>query len=82
MPFDWMHSRIPEGVQQRNRQHRIRMHRDEIRYRAGLFRRLGHPQDYAVHRCLGNVAWGFELGGHTPLEHDDIVSIVREVYGR
>ena len=54
MPFDWMStsSHAP---------HRSASdaYANEVRERAGLFRRLGHPKATAIHRCLGDGCRAF-----------------------
>ena len=77
MPFDWMStsSHAP---------HRSASdaYANEVRERAGLFRRLGHPKATAIHRCLGNIAWAFSASGQPPLSAAQVRKIVGEVYDR
>ncbi len=82
MAFDWMHATLPEHLHARHVAAREAMHRDEIRARAALLRRLGYPADYAVHRCLGNLDWGFELRGEPPVDREAVHALVEAVYSR
>lgn len=82
MPFDWMHAHVPAAVQERNARNRRAMHEDDVRIRSSLLRRLGYPQDYAVHRCLGNQQWAFELRGTPALEVGEVNTLVEAVYKR
>lgn len=82
MSFDWMHAHVPDFIVDRNRSHQRKMHEDEVRVRAALLRRLGHAQEQALHRCLGNEQWAFEMKGASPLTEQDIRAIVEGVYKR
>ena len=82
MPFDWMHAELPEDVPTKAAAARPRVQAEDVRARAGLLRRLGHPEDYALHRCLGNLAWAFELRGDASLSDAEVRVIVAEVYAR
>jgi hypothetical protein len=77
MPFDWMHTARAEP-----RRTAAEAYADEIRERAGLFRRLGHERSTAVHRCLGNIAWAFSDSGSPPLSAAQVRKIVGEIYDR
>lgn len=80
MAFDWYESKVPKQVQARFPESRKRMHEQEIRYRAGLYRRLGRDQETAVARCLAQLSWGYEAGGEAPVAEADVRRIVGEVY--
>lgn len=80
MAFDWYESKVPQAVQARFPESRKRMHEQEIRYRAGLYRRLGWDRDVAVARCLAHLGWGYETGGEAPVSEADVQRIVGEVY--
>ncbi len=77
MPFDWMNTEPPSP-----RRSCAEAYADEIRERAGLFRRLGHDKSTAVHRCLGNIAWAFSASGQPPISAAQVRKIVGEVYDR
>ena len=77
MPFDWMTTATP--APQRSCSD---AYADEIRDRAGLFRRLGHDKATAIHRCLGNIAWAFSGSGQPPISAAQVRKIVGEVYER
>jgi len=77
MPFDWMSTEAHTP-----RRSRADACADEIRARAGLFRRLGHDKATAIHRCLGNIAWAFSESGQPPLSAAQVRKIVNDVYDR
>ncbi len=77
MPFDWMHTVLANPTRSREE-----AFADEIRDRAGLFRRLGHERAHAIHRCLGNIAWAFSESGTPPVTAAQVRKIVGEVYDR
>jgi hypothetical protein len=81
-PFDWMSYEVPAAVLERNASHRRDMHLLELRLRARMLRRFGHEADYVVHRCLGNIQWGFELAGEPPVTADEVRSTVDEIFKR
>lgn len=82
LPFDWMEARIPDGILDRNADRRFAMHEEDVRVRASLLHRLGRPRDYALHRCLGNQEWAFDLYGECPLSKDEIRTLVRAAFDR
>lgn len=82
MPFDWMHPEVPDAVRARSPGARRTMLEDDVKARAGLLARLGYDADYAVKRCSGNQAWGFEMSGSAPLSETEIRSLVQQVYSR
>ena len=82
MDFDWMHYELPDDIVARNAERLEQMHRDEVRVRAGLLRRLGHDRDYAAHRCLGNQLWAYEVACSPPIEPEDIRGEVDWTYKR
>ena len=77
MAFDWMTTAPPSP-----KRSSADAYADEIRERAGLFRRLGHSKAIAVHRCLGNIAWAFSQSGQPPLSAAEVRKIVSEIYDR
>jgi hypothetical protein len=77
MPFDWMSTPSPAP-----RRSAAEAFEDEIRERAGLFKRLGHPKSTAVHRCLGNIAWTFSASGKPPVSAAQVRKLVSEIYER
>jgi len=77
MPFDWMNT-----ARTAPRRRAAEACADEVRERAGLFRRLGHERSTAVHRCLGNIAWAFSASGTPPLSAAQVRKIVGEIYDR
>ena len=81
MPFCWLdedsESARPDGGEKR----RLATEND-IRARAQLMRRLGHPKTDAVHRCMGNLAWAFSVSGQPPVSPARVRKIVAEVYGK
>ena len=78
MPFDWMQTSIPTAAHSDC----VEVYLEEVRQRAGLFRRLGHPKTHAIHRCLGNIAWAFAESGTPPITAADVRKVVGEVYDR
>lgn len=80
--FDWMNYKVPAAIRERGADHRKSMHLQEIKDRARMMRRFGHPQSFAVHRSLCNLYWGFELHGEPALTADEVRKIVSDVYGR
>jgi len=78
MPFDWMQTEPPAT----NAEARVAAYLEEVRQRAGLFRRLGHSKAHAIHRCLGNIAWAFSESGTPPITAADVRRVVGEVYDR
>ena len=82
MPFDWMYTTPAAGRAQQDAQGREAALSEEIRQRAGLFRRLGYVRAHAIHRCLGNIAWAYSEAGTPPLSAADVRQIVAEVYDR
>ena len=77
MPFDWMTTTAPVPYRTS-----AEAYADEIRERAGLFRRLGHTKATAVHRCLGNIAWAFSESGQPPISAAEVRKIVTQIYER
>lgn len=82
MPFDWMHPEVPDAVRARSPGARRAMVEDDVKTRAGLLQRLGYDANYAVKRCTGNLSWGYELRGASPLGEEEIRSLVQQVYTR
>jgi hypothetical protein len=82
LPFDWMDYRIPDPVLERNADHRLAMHQDDVRVRASLLKRLGWPRESALHRCLGNQEWAFETYGVSPLSKDETRTLVKATFDR
>jgi len=82
LPFDWMGYRVPDPILDRNADRRFSMHEDDVRVRASLLGRLGFPRDFALHRCLGNQEWAFELHGECPLSKDETRTLVRAAFDR
>jgi uracil-DNA glycosylase len=82
MPFDWLHPRIPNAVKAKYPVSCRQVTADEIRARSSLLHRLGYDQAQALHRCLGNLAWGYEMRGRPALSDDEVRGLVAEVYAR
>ncbi len=82
MPFDWMQTTTVADRSPADSESRTKVLTEEIRQRAGLFRRLGHARTHAVHRCLGNIAWAYSEAGKPPISAAEVRRIVDEVYGR
>ncbi len=77
-PFDWLVSPRPAYNPNSRRQ---AMYLDELRYRAGLLRRLAFSAPEAKARLRAGVAWDFELHA-TPSFAAKIDGIVDEIYRR
>lgn len=82
MPFDWLHPNVPAAVRARDPENRRQQCESDIRTRAGLLQRLGRDQATALHRCLGNMSWGYELSGQPPLSEDEVRAVIQDVYVR
>ena len=82
MSFDWMQTTTANGQSSGASARRTEVLSDEIRERAGLFRRLGYPRAHAVHRCLGNIAWAYSEAGKPPISAAEVRRIVDDVYRR
>ena len=80
MPFPWLDSKVPASVRARGPAEHKRMHEDEIRQRATLYRRLGRDQATAAARCLAHLAWGYDLVGKAPLTEKAVRALVAQVY--
>jgi len=81
MSFDWMEPKLPPHLAEKHAAARVTAQTDEVVQRAALLRRLGRDKAYAVHRCLGNIDWGFELRGKSPLGRAQVRELVAKVYG-
>ncbi len=82
MPFDWLHPHVPEAVRAEDPTRLRQGCEHDVRVRAGLLQRLGRDQAYTLHRCLGNLAWGYEAAGQAPLSADEVRAVVADVYAR
>ncbi len=82
MPFDWLEPHVPESVRAEDPTRRRQGCENDVRVRAALLQRLGREQDAALQRCLGNLAWAYELAGSAPLTSDEVRALVAEVYAR
>ena len=80
MSFDYLVSKIPDQVRKRAPASNKRMHEEEIRYRAALYRRLGRDKDTAVQRCLAHLAWTYEIAGKSPVSDREVKALVEAVY--
>ena len=80
MPFEWMHT--SGETSQRSTVSSSESYTKDVRARAELLHRLGYDQAYALHRCLGNVAWAFSKQGKPPLSPAQVRKIVAGVYAR
>ena len=79
MPFDWMDTTTTSARTNHGAEGRTQALCDEVRDRAGLFKRLGHPKAHAVHRCLGNIAWAYAAAGKPPVSAAEVRRIVEEI---
>jgi hypothetical protein len=80
--FDWMDAEAPEATRDRGTEMRLATYAEEVRIRASLLKRLGYDQDYALHRCMGNIGWAYEMGGTPPLNRAEVKRLVGEIYAR
>lgn len=81
MPFDWMQTSRPAPSASSEEATRA-MHEQDVVTRSSLLRRLGHPQEYALHRCLGNLVWAYDVTGTPPLSVAEVRALVKNVYGK
>ena len=76
MPFDWMTGNARAGGASRKT-----LYEQEVRDRAALLRRLGHPKAYAKRRCVGNLEEEFSSFGASPLLKKEVDAVLAQVYG-
>ena len=81
MPFCWLDENDTSERQSTGAE-RTDATETEIREKASLMKRLGHPKADAVHRCMGNVAWAFSVSGQPAVTPARIRKIVSLVYGK
>ena len=79
MPFDWMHSDVPESFARTESEKAAAMYLAEAKCRAALLRRLGRDQETALDRIRRNFEWGFELHDKPPFL-DNLPEVVERVY--
>lgn len=78
MSFPYYASHLPADLQASFGPKALEMERKEIRERAGILMRLGHPQPDVTARLKQYVAWEFELHGKAAVasEVEDLVAAV------
>lgn len=82
MPFDWLEPHVPAAVRSADNARRRAGCERDLRDRAALLLRLGRDERTTLHRCLGNLAWGYELQGEAPLTADEVRALVADVYAK
>lgn len=82
MPFDYMHSNVPECYRRANEKAET-MYLRELEDRAGLLYRLHYGIDEAKGRLRGNVKWDWESNPSPEFVQrlvDAVDSVVERVY--
>jgi hypothetical protein len=78
MPFDWY-----QPARTKRPSHRVEVYRGEMEERAALLFRLRFSAAKARERLRAQLAWDFEVGGHTPpIGADEVDKIVEKIYQR